>query len=161
MLLYHGSDMIVDSPKIFKGNRPLDFGDGFYLTTDREQAKQWAKRVALRNNSDFQYISLFDFDYETAKRHLSVMRFEKADKEWLEFVCTNRRGAGCDNKYDIVIGPVADDKVYSVVIRYENGAYDIKEALKRLKTEQLHDQILFHTDRALRYLVFHSWEGVE
>ena len=45
----------VDEPKIFKRNRPLDFGEGFYLTTNKEQAKQWAKRVALRNNSEISY----------------------------------------------------------------------------------------------------------
>lgn len=161
MILYHGSNMIVDEPKIFKGNRPLDFGEGFYLTTNKEQAKQWAKRVALRNNSEISYISTFDFDYENASKNLSIIRFNKADKKWLEFVCSNRRGVGCDKEYDIVIGPVADDKVYSVVIRYENGTYDLDEALKRLKTEQLQDQILFHTDKALQYLVFKSWEDVK
>ena len=62
MILYHGSNMIVDEPKIFKGNRPLDFGEGFYLTTNKEQAKQWAKRVALRNNSEISYIITFFLD---------------------------------------------------------------------------------------------------
>ena len=91
MILYHGSNMIVDEPKIFKGNRPLDFGEGFYLTTNKEQAKQWAKRVALRNNSEISYISTFGFDYENASKNLSIIRFNKADKKWLEFVCSNRR----------------------------------------------------------------------
>ncbi len=161
MVLYHGSSMIVDEPKIFEGNRPLDFGEGFYLTTNKEQAKQWARRVALRNNSEICYISLFDFDYEDAIKELSVIRFDKADKEWLEFVCSNRRGVKNGKEYDVVIGPVADDKVYSVVIRYENGAYDLAEAVKRLKTEQLQDQILFHTEKSLRHLFFKSWEAVE
>lgn len=49
MKLYHGSYVIVDSPKIFSANRPLDFGGGFYLTTSKEQAQRWTERVALRN----------------------------------------------------------------------------------------------------------------
>ena len=160
MLLYHGSDVIVDEPKIFKGNRPLDFGEGFYLTTSREQAEQWAKRVALRNNSASSYISVFDFNDAEVSKKLKVIRFERADEDWLKFVCSNRQGKTYGGDYDIVIGPVADDKVYSVVLRYENGVYELDEALKRLKTEQLHDQILFHSLRALEYLKFKSWEKV-
>lgn len=160
MLLFHGSDVIVDEPKIFKVNRPLDFGEGFYLTTNREQAGQWAKRVALRNNSASGYISIFDFNDAEASNKLKVIHFERADADWLRFVCSNRQGQLYSEDYDMVIGPVADDKVYSVVLRYENGVYDLEEALKRLKTEQLHDQILFHSLRALEYLEFKSWEKV-
>lgn len=157
MILYHGSDVIVKEPKIIVGNRPLDFGDGFYLTSDKEQAQNWAKRVALRNNVASGYISFFSFDIEGAKDALTMIHFEKADRAWLEFVCSNRRGIKGGREYDIVIGPVADDKVYSVVIRYENGTYDLDETLKRLKTQQLHDQVLFHTEKSLRYLHFQSW----
>lgn len=59
-----------------------------------------------------------------------------------------------------MIDPVADDKVYSVVVRFENGEYDPDEALKRLKIELLSDQILFHNEKALRYLQFETWEEV-
>ena len=52
MKLYHGSDVIVDKPKIIAANRPLDFGGGFYLTSNKEQAQKWASRVAMRNGSD-------------------------------------------------------------------------------------------------------------
>ena len=46
MICYHGSDTVVDSPKILEPKRPLDFGGGFYVTTSQEQAKNWAKKVA-------------------------------------------------------------------------------------------------------------------
>ena len=60
--------------------------------------------------------------------------------------------------YDIVIGPVADDKVYEVVQFYENGVYDKDDAIKRLKVEELFDQILFHTEKALTYCRFKKFE---
>lgn len=161
MKLYHGSDVIVSAPKIFEAHRPLDFGDGFYLTSSKEQAQKWAKRVALRNNSAESYVNIFEFDVERAVKDLIMLRFESATKEWLEFICGNRSGKGCDRDYDIVIGPVADDKVYSVVVRFENGEYELEEALKRLKVEQLSDQILFHTENALRYLQFEGWEALK
>ena len=37
--LYHGSLEIVEFPKILKPNRTLDYGKGFYTTTDFNQAK--------------------------------------------------------------------------------------------------------------------------
>jgi hypothetical protein len=63
--------------------------------------------------------------------------------------------------YDIVIGPVANDKVYSVIQFYENGVYDKEEAIKRLKVEALFDQILFHTEKALNHCRFLEFEQLE
>lgn len=76
-----------------------------------------------------------------------------ADEAWLDFICHNRSGKDCGN-YDIVIGPVADDRVYRVVVEYENGDIDKEAALKNLKTEALCDQILFHTEDSLKYLKY-------
>ncbi len=153
MLCYHGSDTIVDVPKILQAKRPLDFGGGFYVTTSEVQAKAWAKKVALRNNSKQRYINAYDFDYKKAKNEAVVLEFSQADEKWLDFICANRSGKP-PGDYDIVIGPVADDKVYRVVVEYENGDVNKETALKRLKTERLCDQILFHTEKALSFLHF-------
>ena len=153
MICYHGSDTVVDAPKILEANRPLDFGGGFYVTSNKEQALAWAKRVAYRNNSKKHYVNVYEFDLEKAEREVTVIKFEKADKNWLDFICANRSGRSLNN-YDIVIGPVADDRVYRVVILFENGDIDKESALRRLKTEVLSDQILFHTEKALGFLEF-------
>ena len=63
-----------------------------------------------------------------------------------------------EKNYDLIIGPVADDQVFAVVVRYENGEYDLEEALKRLKVEKLTDQILFRTKKSLEYLKFETAE---
>ena len=161
MKLYHGSDVIVDNPKIIDANRPLDFGDGFYLTTNKEQAQKWANRVAQRNGSDVGYVNCYEFDLDKAEKDLVILRFNGATQEWLEFVCANRRGKAYKESYDMVIGPVADDRVYSVVIRFENGEYELDEALKRLKIEELADQVLFHNEKSLQYLRFEMWEELK
>lgn len=153
MICYHGSDVLVDVPKIFEAARPLDFGGGFYVTTSRYQANKWAVKVCYRNNSRIKYVSRYDFDIERAKRDLVVIQFAVADEKWLDFICKNRSGQQTGS-YDIVIGPVADDKVYRVVVEYENGDVDKQTALKKLKTENLCDQILFHTDKSLEYLQY-------
>ena len=153
MICYHGSDVIVDSPRILDAKRPLDFGGGFYTTTSEIQAKNWAIKVSYRNNTIQKYINKYEFDLEEAKKNLNVIIFDKSDEKWLDFICANRNRKYIGD-YDIVIGPVADDKVYRVIVEYENGDVDKELALKRLKTETLCDQILFHTDESLKYLKF-------
>lgn len=159
MICYHGSDTIVDIPKVLEAKRPLDFGGGFYTTTNKEQAKKWAIKVAYRNNTGHRCVNHYEFDLIAAKAELNVIDFEKADEKWLDFICDNRNGK-FTGEYDIVIGPVADDKVYRVVVEYENGDIDKESALKNLKTEELCDQILFHTERALKYLEYIDTEEV-
>lgn len=159
MICYHGSDVMVDNPKILGSKRPLDFGDGFYTTTSEVQAKNWALKVSYRNNTTHKYINKYEFNLEEAKKHLIVIYFEKADEKWLDFICDNRNRKDTGN-YDIVIGPVADDKVYRVVVEYENGDVDKEVALKKLKTEMLCDQILFHSEESLKYLKFIDVEEI-
>ena len=85
---------------------------------------------------------------------MNIIHFHEPDETWLDFVCTNRSGRLISQPYDIVIGPVANDKVYRVVQFYENGVYDKSEAIKRLKADKLFNQILFHTEVSLEYLCF-------
>ena len=153
MICYHGSDTVVDTPRILEAKRPLDFGGGFYVTTSETQAKGWAIKVAYRNNHNHRCINRYAFDLEKAQSELTVIRFEVADEKWLDFICDNRSGKAM-GEYDIVIGPVADDRVYRVVVEYENGDLDKETALKNLKTEALCDQILFHTEKSLAYLKY-------
>jgi len=160
MICYHGSDTVVDAPRILAAKRPLDFGEGFYVTTSKEQAKAWAKKVTFRNNSKFGCVNIYEFDLEGAEQTLKINRFISADEKWLDFICDNRSGRDT-GKYDIVIGPGADDRVYRVVVEYENGDIDKEQALKELKTEALCDQILFHTEKSLEYLKYVSTEVSE
>ncbi len=153
MICYHGSDTIVDRPRILEPKRPLDFGGGFYVTTNKTQAKNWAKKVSLRNNNSHKCINKYEFDFDKAKSDLVIIHFKTADERWLDFICDNRSGKSKDD-YDIVIGPVADDRVYRVVVEYENGDLDKETALKNLKIETHCDQILFHTEKSLDYLKY-------
>lgn len=161
MFLYHGSTEIVANPEIRIGETYLDFGKGFYTTTSFEQAKRWAKIKMKRNNTEKCYVSVYELDFDKAKRNLSVKCFESADEEWLLFVVNNRNGASMDSNIDIHIGPVADDNVYQTIRLFETGAYDAEYALRRLKTEVLHDQWTLHTMEALKYIEFVKAEEVE
>lgn len=160
MKIYHGSDVVVKNPEILQSNRLLDFGVGFYTTSNKEQAVRWAQKVSLRNRTGEKFLSIYNFDIEKAVKKLKIIKFEYADEKWLDFITINRRGKKHKEKYDIVIGPVADDNVYLTVKLFETGVLDKEEALKRLKIEKLFNQILFHTDKSLNFCSFHEYEGL-
>ncbi|MBQ8165015.1 MAG: DUF3990 domain-containing protein [Clostridia bacterium] len=153
MVVFHGSDVAVACPVILTPKRPLDFGAGFYVTESREQSESWAKKVAIRNFTTKRIVSIYDFDVEAAEKSVHIIRFDNVDSTWLNFICNNRKGL-TDFEYDIAIGPVADDKVYKVVIEYEIGIIDEARAIKRLKAEKLYNQIVFHTEDALKYVEY-------
>lgn len=160
MNIYHGSDVVVDKPQILQSNRLLDFGIGFYTTSNKEQAIRWAEKVSLRNNTGGKFISVYDFDIEKARREVNIIEFNSPDERWLDFITVNRRGKKVLDQYDIVIGPVADDNVYLTVKLFETGVLDKEEAVRRLKIEKLFNQILFHTEKSLEFCRFHHLEDI-
>ena len=154
MILYHGSTELVEKPEIRKSESFLDFGIGFYTTTSYVQAERWAKTKMRRGNVKPGFVSVYEFDFEKAKKELSIKHFEAADEEWLSFVVGHRRGETAGDSFDMHIGPVADDNVYQSIRLFESGAYDAEYTVKKLKTEILQDQWAFHTDRILEYISF-------
>ena len=114
MYLYHGSNMKVETPQLILSNRTLDFGSGFYTTSDESQATRWAKLQTKRRKKGEAVLSIYDFDEEQAAE-LALLRFEEADQKWLNFVTQNRKNLYNGDKFDIVIGPVANDTTMPVL----------------------------------------------
>lgn len=161
MILYHGSTVLVHKPLIRTGSTFLDFGAGFYTTTSYEQAERWAKIKMRRENKRIGYVSVYEFDLESAKKNTVIRKFDTADMAWLLFVVNNRRGIPFPDTVDMHIGPVADDNVYQSIRFYESGIFDAEETVKRLKTEVLHDQWTFHTAKILSYCTFLTYKEIE
>lgn len=157
MKVYHGSIFIVKKSNLEILNYRTDFGKGFYTTTDFEQAKRWTnikKKRKLKdgNNLDVcQYVNVYEYK---ENQDLNVLNFEDVTEEWLKFVYKNRQSDSLVHQYDIVVGPVADDNLYQVLVGYEDGTYDLSETIKRLKTYLLSNQISFHTKEALDCLEY-------
>lgn len=150
MEVYHGSIEIVKQPEIRDSNRMLDYGKGFYLTTSVDQAADWVKRKLTKGVIEG-YVNVYVFD-ETKLSSLKTIHFKEANEEWLNFVMANRLDPSFVHDFDVVIGPVADDKVYASFALYESGLLDKAELIKELKTYKLIDQILIHTPKCLKYL---------
>ena len=152
IILYHGSNQPVENPKILESKRALDFGAGFYLTSSINQAEKWAKSVTLRRGIGKPILTIFEFNENV--NDLKVLKFEKANGDWLDYVVKNRKKMPLIENYDLIIGPVANDSTLPVINDYMDGKYTKEEAINHLLPQNMKDQFAFATEKALKYLKF-------
>ena len=162
-LLFHGSNVEIRMVDVSAGAKKKDFGQGFYTTSSKTQAEKFARLKAKQRSLAYGYVSVFEYEHNP---QLKIRRFEKADLFWLEYVIKNREPYSGDaepvpEKYDIVIGPVADDAVGIVVNNFLAGVYGDKNtveaknlAIRFLEAENLHNQVFFGTRRGANCLRF-------
>lgn len=154
MKLYHGSNQPIQNIDLSKGRKYKDFGQGFYTTHLKEQASYWAKRISDRFGGTAT-VTEFEFNMDAALADgLNVKIFERPDKEWTLFVMANRKQQEniFQQDYDIVIGPVADDKMARLFGLYDMEIIDLDAVVAGLIYKDLNSQYLFATERSLNYL---------
>ena len=162
MRLYHGSNVVIESINLAMCRPYKDFGKGFYLTDMEEQAKQMAKRVA-RIYGGSPVVNTFEIQDDFRKMSdIKIKDFGiQTTEEWAKFVMNNRNRAftdevntlcNKDNKYDIVIGPVADDNMALLFRQYENEIIDFETLLKGMIYKKTSSQYSFHTEKVIRLL---------
>lgn len=151
MILYHGSTVEVPSPDPRRSRKNLDFGQGFYLTSYKEQAERWALRKAVFESSRA-VVNVYDFAEERLSG-FKTLEFHEADSAWVEFVCDCRRGGSAYSEYDLVIGCVADDKVYEAVNMYFRGYWSMEVTLEALTYYGKNDQYCFVSQAAVEALL--------
>jgi hypothetical protein len=154
MIVYHGSNVEVKEPKILKPNHELDFGSGFYTTTNLDQAIAFAKRVTRNRGVGAATVSVYEIDDKAAFPLCEVVQFDGVNDAWLDFVCDNRDGEYSGPAYDFAFGPVANDDVYRTLYLYRAGEIDREETFKRLKVKTLYNQLVFATPLALSFIHF-------
>lgn len=143
--IYHGSYISVEDPRIIVGKYTKDFGPGFYCTRLREQAERWARRYSTP------VVSKYTVGLTTGLR---ILEFEKMTEEWLDFIANCR--AGIPHNYDVVIGPMADDKVFDHVEDFLSGRITREQFWVLVKFRYPTHQITFCSEAALRCLTFIS-----
>ena len=151
MIVYHGSTTAVPVPDVDHSYKMLDFGRGFYATTNYDQAVKWANRKAALYPGQKGVVNVYQMNDNT--ENFKVKTFPEDLVEWIDFVCDCRDGIESYLEYDIVIGKVADDKVFRVVDMYHNGIWDRERALKELKVYPTYDQIAFISQDAINQLL--------
>lgn len=151
--LYHGSTVAVRKPSLRPGRPNADFGKGFYTTSNYDQAERWAHIKQEREESIRAVVSVFEFD-ETLldNADLNIRKFNGADEAWLYFVADCRKSRS--HEYDLVQGPVANDKVFTTVNLFESGVLSAEAAILQLKAYKTYDQLSFHTERVIKALTF-------
>lgn len=158
MEIYHGSLEIVSNPEIREPNRTLDYGAGFYTTTDFNQARDWVNRHGSK--AKLGYVNVYEIDME-AVRKSNTLWFDEPTDGWIDFVDANRNTPGFTHSYDFVYGPVANDRVYAAFALYEARLIGKQDLLTMLKVYDLVDQLLFHTPEALKLLKFKESRIIE
>lgn len=145
MIVYHGSYLEIYTPDLVHSRANIDFGRGFYTTPLYNQAVKWWEKFKRCGRNGI--ISRYTFD-ETAYQELKVLKFDSYSEEWLDFILKCRTGNDTSD-YDIVVGGVANDKVFNTVELYFDNLIDKGEAIRRLRHETPNLQICFRTQKVL------------
>lgn len=144
MRLFHSSPISVEHPDTAHSRNYLDFGKGFYLTSIKEQAIHYAQRLLRRGKTAW----LNTYELDASQADWKVLRFDKYNQHWLQFVSVCRAGED-QSDYDMVVGGIADDKVVQTLDRYFNGEITEEQALGLLKYERPNIQYCIRSDRML------------
>lgn len=156
MILYQGSSLEIVVPDLNHSRLNVDFGRGFYVTPLYEQAKKWCGKFKRRGKAGV--VSRYSFD-ENREPVLRTLKFDSYSEDWLDFILNCRNGKDTTD-YDLVVGGVANDKVFNTVELFFDGLIDKTEAINRLRYEKPNLQICFRTEKVLGLLCFEGSELV-
>lgn len=154
MILYHGSNIDIEKIDLALSRPNKDFGRGFYLTEDKEQALRMGEQKALQLGGTSVVNSYYFDESHLTDGCLNVKNFEGYSEEWAEFIVANRsrRNNGQCHNYDVVIGAIADDKVGVQLFRYMKEYIDLPTLIKNLQYVKLTTQYYFGTEAAITLL---------
>lgn len=144
MILFHTSTVEIPVPDVRHGRVNADFGQGFYLATDREFVYRWAAQDAVVNR------------YELSLEGLKVHRFARTT-EWFEYIFHNRRAEDTLDA-DVVIGPIANDTIFDTLGVISSGYLSAEEALGLLLIGPEYTQVAVKSQKAADQLL---WLGAE
>ena len=158
MKLYHGSNVIIEKPDLLKGRKNIDFGQGFYLTTEKSLAKKWAcGRYAESPHVNEYFLSLQEM----------TIYFFGYNQIWLDYIIYNRLERELPEKLkfledvDILIGPIVDDKLFKIIELYEQGFLSAKTSVKLLTCLGYSEQVVLKSEKSLELLKFISGEKID
>lgn len=153
MILYHGSNAIIDDIDLSQSRVGKDFGLGFYLTPDEQVARRQAERK-FEQFGEGEVIVYKYFVDDDALTTASILRFDGYTLDWARFVLNNRKNRTRiqAHDYDIVIGPIANDVVGYQIRRVEEGIISEEQFLEEIKYHTVTIQYLFATPKAINLL---------
>lgn len=154
MILYHGTNVAFDSIDLNKSKPNKDFGKGFYLSADYEQAMAMAETKVDQLEFGSPIVLTFEID-ELQMEELNILRFNEYSEEWATFILLNRRNESNQpaHNYDIVFGPIANDRVGVQLWKYETQSIDLPTLVRNLQhMKGITFQYFFGTEQAIKLL---------
>ena len=157
MKLYHGSNVIIEKPDLGLGRKNIDFGRGFYLTTEKSLAKKWA----CGRFEDSPFIT----EYYLSLQDLTIYFFGY-NQIWLDYIICNRLERELPKKLkfledvDMLIGPIVDDKLFKIIELYEQGFLSAKTSVKLLTCLGYSEQVVLKSKKSTELLKFISGEKI-
>ena len=153
--LYHGSNISIGQINLSIGRKGKDFGQGFYLSPDLQQARRMAQIAVEREGFGKPMVTTYCFDEKhLADGSVRYKCFEAYTTEWAEFIVANRQNRTDTpvHDFDIVYGPIANDRVGVQVQRYMQRYIDVERLVEELKFITPTFQYFFGTEEAIRLL---------
>lgn len=154
MKLYHGTNKDFDKIDLSKSKPNKDFGRGFYLSADYEQALNMAQVKVEQLETGNLVVQTYEIA-DDVWDSLRVLRFDNYSEEWAKFILLNRNNPTNlpVHEYDVVIGPIADDRVGVQLWKYENRSIDLPTLVHNLQyMKGVTIQYFFGTERAIKLL---------
>ncbi len=144
MILFHTGLQEIPQPDIRYGRKNADFGQGFYLSPDREFACRWAKEREDRSS----ILNIYDLD----EKDLRIKSLQR-DEEWFSYIFANRHGQpDMFAEYDVITGPIANDTLYDTMGILTSGFLSGSEALAILRLGAEYMQWAVKSEKALSRL---------
>jgi len=156
VLVYHGGYVPIEEINLEKCRPYTDFGKGFYVTKFKHHAENWAKKIGKHHNSEG-FVSVFNFIESSFVDYICKKKtFNGYTEEWLDFIVENRNEESTVplHNFDIVEGPVANDKVQNKLQYYIRGDISKKDFLEDLIYHEETHQVCFCTLASLQTLKY-------
>jgi hypothetical protein len=155
-MVYHGGAIAVPNPDLSHSRKAVDFGAGFYVTPILDQAVRWGEKRKRRYGSAV--VSKYEYD-EGAASALKILRFDGYSEDWLDFI-VRCRDLKDSSGWDIVVGGVANDKVFDTLEAFFDGFATKAQTIDRLRMETPNLQMCFRTVAALQTLRYVGGEQI-
>ena len=154
MILYHGTNKDFDVIDLTKSKPNKDFGKGFYLSADYNQALAMANIKVEQLESGEPIVMAFEVNEQDIEQ-LRGLHFDEYSEEWAKFILLNRRNKSAEpaHDYDVIYGPIANDRVGVQLWKYESQTIDLPTLVRKLQNMKgITFQYFFGTARAIKLL---------
>lgn len=156
-ILYHGTtsnqlENLESGVDLSFCQSKTDFGKGFYLTTNFQQASKHAQKRA-KNKAD-PIVFVYELDISALKSSYNGYIINKIDIDWAKFIYKNRSDIQpFTHNYDFVFGGVADGSIFDLVQTVDSGIIDISIFHEEIAKYAYYDQLSIHNPNIFKYNV--------